>query len=485
MYCAKCGQQLPDDAAFCVKCGTKVTQSLNNQEVGDNSIEDTTITQQNDNQHSSTDENDNSFNKKIISSLLSLLFIAGWCFIIYPKFFSSSSSDSASTSSTKNAVSNKVRTDSLMNGDQEDAIRRLLGEPVEVTESHVDSKTTTRRYSYDGLYVTARNGIVDYINKDLQVINDAPIRRRDSFTKVRWYRGAPLREEKVVVEKNDVDVRPLNLYEYPDCVIITQCPEYKKQREVVLGFVPKGGYYITTNGVGIKEVTFTATVNMDGEIPLKVAGSNNVPATVNQPAVAQNQANSNSSKNGIFTVGQELTIKGTYVNMRDSYSRSSNVIGVFENGEKVEYLGEHFVRQDGIWMNVKRKNGMTGWVFGDYVKEIHAETNGPSTNNTNQGKDVFIEHWNYENVDIYVVDKSITSGTSGTDKFFKVTVKQVQNGKLIKSNVWSFSQFRGEWRYKTDEMKGNTSTVFNNKIFEYCMKQLGWPFEIVNGGYYK
>ena len=253
MYCSKCGQQLPDDAAFCVKCGTKVTQSLNNQEVGDNSIEDTTITQQNDNQHSSTDENDNSFNKKIISSLLSLLFIAGWCFIIYPKFFSSSSSDSASTSSTKNAVSNKVRTDSLMNGDQEDAIRRLLGEPVEVTESHVDSKTTTRRYSYDGLYVTARNGIVDYINKDLQVINDAPIRRRDSFTKVRWYRGAPLREEKVVVEKNDVDVRPLNLYEYPDCVIITQCPEYKKQREVVLGFVPKGGYYITTNGVGIKE----------------------------------------------------------------------------------------------------------------------------------------------------------------------------------------------------------------------------------------
>ena len=50
MYCAKCGQQLPDDAAFCVKCGTKVTQSLNNQEVGDASNKDTTITKQNINQ---------------------------------------------------------------------------------------------------------------------------------------------------------------------------------------------------------------------------------------------------------------------------------------------------------------------------------------------------------------------------------------------------------------------------------------------------
>ena len=160
MYCTKCGQQLPNDAAFCSKCGTKVTESLNNQDIGENNTEDITTTQQDSNQHSSMENNDNSSNKKIISSLLTLLFIFGWYFI-YPKFFSSSRSDSVPTSSTKNAVSNKVRTDSLMNGDQEEAIRRLLGEPDEVTESHIDNKTTTRRYSYDGLYITARNGIVD------------------------------------------------------------------------------------------------------------------------------------------------------------------------------------------------------------------------------------------------------------------------------------------------------------------------------------
>ncbi len=65
MYCLKCGQQLPDDAAFCVKCGTKVTVSLNNQEVDENSTEEISFTQQNNNQQSSTDENDNSFNKRL------------------------------------------------------------------------------------------------------------------------------------------------------------------------------------------------------------------------------------------------------------------------------------------------------------------------------------------------------------------------------------------------------------------------------------
>ena len=493
IVCEMCGSNdliKREGLYVCQNCGTKYTvEEAKNLlvEVSDkveidtpndtNNANDNTVVNDT-NQHNNAVESPNS--TTLIGGLVLLLFIIGYF------LFSSSSPKSTPTSSTKNAVSNKVRTDSLMNGDQEEAIRRLLGEPDEVTESHIDNKTTTRRYSYDGLYITARNGIVDYINKDLQVINDAPIRRRDSFTKVRWYRGAPLREEKVVVEKNDVDVRPLNLYEYPDYVIITNCPEFKKQREIVLGFVPKGGFNITTTSIGIREVTFTTAVNMDGEIPLKVTDSNNAPATVNLPAVVQNPANSNSSQNENFIhkAGQTITIKGTDVNMRESYSRSSNVIGVFETGEKVEYLGEQFIRQDGIWMNVKRKNGMTGWVFGAYVKEMYAETNGQSTNNTTQeAKDVFVEHWKYENVDVYVVDKSITSGTSGTDKFFKVKVKQVQNGKLIKSNEWSFSQYRGEWRYKTDEMKGNTSTVFNNKIFEYCMNQLGWAYNKKDGYY--
>lgn len=102
-----------------------------------------------------------------------------------------------------------------------------------------------------------------------------------------------------------------------------------------------------------------------------------------------------------------------------------------------------------------------------------------------EAKDVWVDHWNYENVDIYVMDDTITSGTSGTGRYFKVIVKQVQNGNLIKSNEWSFSKYYTEpWRYRTDKMKGNTSIVFENKTFEFCMKQLGWSYEKANGYYH-
>lgn len=385
MYCTKCGQQLPNDAAFCSKCGTKVTESLNNQDIGENNTEDITTTQQDSNQHSSMENNDNSSNKKIISSLLTLLFIVGWYFI-YPKFFSSSRSDSVPTSSTKNAVSNKVRTDSLMNGDQEEAIRRLLGEPDEVTESHIDNKTTTRRYSYDGLYITARNGIVDYIKKDLQVINDAPIRRRDSFTKVRWYRGAPLREEKVVVEKNDVDVRPLNLYEYPDYVIITNCPEFKKQREIVLGFVPKGGFNITTTSIGIREVTFTTAVNMDGDIPLKVAESNNAPATVNQQTVEQkttNKGDSNVSnyvkssvpKNHIISAEHSSAdAEGSYVHSA-ALAIDNNPASCWSEGVPGLGIGESIVIG---FNNTYKVSGMRIWIGHQKSQDLFYKNARPS-----------------------------------------------------------------------------------------------------------
>ena len=502
MYCIKCGRELPDNAAFCPNCGTKVTQSVNPQEVVENRTDDTTVVQQNSNQPSITEEKGSTPRFSILGGLTLLLILIG-CYFLY------SSSPNSSTQVTKT-----VRTDIFMNGDSEESIQRILGKPLKVTESQVD-KEITRKYSYDGVSFTTKAGKIDYINKDLKIINDTPIKRGDRITKVRWYRGAPLRYEQNLIQANDVDLVKYNLYEYADYVVFTQAPKFENNSEVVTGFVPKGAYRINTldfdgsnratenwkytvkfleklmagiyfnEQIGRKVKILEISSPVMKEIPLKVAEGNNNPATVSPPAVSQNPANSNSSKNGSFIVGQDITIKGTYVNMRDSYSRSSNVIGVFDNGEKVEYLGEHFVRQDGIWMNVKRKNGMTGWVFGDYVKEMHAETNAQSTNSTTQAKDVFVEHWNYENVDVYVVDKSITSGTSGTDKFFKVTVKQVQNGKLIKSNEWSFSQYRGEWRYKTDEMKGTTSTVFNNKIFEHCMRQLGWPYNVVNGGYYR
>ncbi len=101
--------------------------------------------------------------------------------------------------------------------------------------------------------------------------------------------------------------------------------------------------------------------------------------------------------------------------------------------------------------------------------------------NSCEAKDIWVEHWNYENVDIYVMDDTITSGTTATGKYFKVVVKQVQNGKLLKTNIWTFSKWKDDfWRYKTDEMKGNNPPATKNTIFELCMKQIGWPYKVVD-----
>ena len=401
-------------------------------------------------------------------------------------------------------ASNKVRTDSLMNGDPEESIKRLLGEPNDISESHVDNKTTTRRYSYDGLYITARNGVIDYIKKDLQVINDAPIRRRDSFIKVRWYRGEPLRKEEFVILKDDVDPEPLNLYEYADYVIITQCPQTKIQRELVLGFVPKGCFSVATNAIGLKEVTFTIPVNMDGEIPLKVAGNSNTSGAAKSSTTLQDfsalgdpippePASAQSSKTTNNNSKMQCRITGTDVNMRSGPGRNYGVIGSFDKNEIV-FQEDFETTKDGSWSKVRRNNGNVGWVSAQYCKLIESsatQSSAPVSQSSSvpaqssNTKDVWVAHWDYENVDIYVVDGTISSGTSDTGKYFTVMVKQVQNGKEIQTNKWKFIEYRGDWRYTTDvmEKKGTTSIVFNNKVFEYCMKQLGWPF-IAKDGYY-
>lgn len=66
-------------------------------------------------------------------------------------------------------------------------------------------------------------------------------------------------------------------------------------------------------------------------------------------------------------------------------------------------------------------------------------------------------------------------------------VKQVQNGETIKSGEWAFYRFfaEGSWKYSSPEMQESADILYaKNKLFEYCMKQLGWTYEIQNK-YYK
>lgn len=106
---------------------------------------------------------------------------------------------------------------------------------------------------------------------------------------------------------------------------------------------------------------------------------------------------------------------------------------------------------------------------------------------TCEAKDVWVEHWNYEDVDIYVMDDTITSGSSGNSKYFNVSVKEVRNGELLDTVQWKFIKYKTDmWRYETNRMKGTHTTVVipKNQIFEFCMDALGWPYTIKEFWYY-
>ena len=103
-----------------------------------------------------------------------------------------------------------------------------------------------------------------------------------------------------------------------------------------------------------------------------------------------------------------------------------------------------------------------------------------------EAKDVWVAHWNYENLDIYVMDDTINPTESGQQNYFSVSTKQVRNGKLIQTITWKFSKWREDmWRYETNTMDGKHTTVVipRNGIFEFCMNSLGWTYQIrENGG---
>lgn len=49
---------------------------------------------------------------------------------------------------------------------------------------------------------------------------------------------------------------------------------------------------------------------------------------------------------------------------------------------------------------------------------------------TNHATDIWVQHWNTENRDIYVMDDTFSYGLSDTGKRFSIPAKIVKNGKL-------------------------------------------------------
>ena len=113
-----------------------------------------------------------------------------------------------------------------------------------------------------------------------------------------------------------------------------------------------------------------------------------------------------------------------------------------------------------------------------------------STISSVSAADVWVDHWDSENKDIYVVEDTI----SGNSTDFSVVVKEVRNGRLINQQSWYFNKFKTDfWRCQSDEMRIKAAqkgvgarmdvVMAPNRVFEYCADSLG-IYYYLDGYYY-
>lgn len=100
--------------------------------------------------------------------------------------------------------------------------------------------------------------------------------------------------------------------------------------------------------------------------------------------------------------------------------------------------------------------------------------------------DVWVDHWNYENIDIYAMDDTLSYSSDSTGRGFSVSVKMVQNGRLKDVMTFHFGKYKnGMWRYRTNTMRNHDTVVIpRSGIFEYGMNRIGWSYYIKDMYYY-
>ena len=62
---------------------------------------------------------------------------------------------------------------------------------------------------------------------------------------------------------------------------------------------------------------------------------------------------------------------------------------------------------------------------------------------------------------------------------FRVTTKEVQNGKVKRFIKWKYVKHGQEmWRYETNQMGGTHMTTVSpgDQVFAFCMKRIGWQY---------
>lgn len=363
MYCAKCGQQLPDDAVFCVKCGTKVTVSLNNQELDNNSIEDTTNTQQNSTQSSIPEENNinhdqqlttsSLINKNIIYGVILLLLVAGY-FI----FNGDSNSDNNTRWRAYNGVEYAAKSSAGVDFS-------LIG--VEEKELFISRSGNIVRPN--GKFVIVSVYIFNDSDKPISVgVIEDPFQIWDKAQ--RKYNVVSISAINASLASGE---KSLMFYEEIN-------PGMGIKLEIPFD-VPKN--------LDIHSSRFHAKFSYNGKVGSFEESSISLPlkvVTKNKDLNTNNQENYKDANSGVPPVplqsheehypGTDFfppgsmrgRITGTGVNMRSGPGRDKKVIGSFDKGEIVVEMDVEMAKD--AWIQVRRKNGDVGWVSADYCELV-------------------------------------------------------------------------------------------------------------------
>ena len=226
-----------------------------------------------------------------------------------------------------------------------------------------------------------------------------------------------------------------------------------------------------------------------------------------------------------FADTQYKVITANDVNFRSGPSTSYSVIGQFDKGDKVEYLGE-----SGSWVKVKYSN-KTGYVYGDYVGDDTSSTtttkyvnatslnvrSGPSTSYSIIGKltngtkvEVISTSngWskiNYDGQTGYVssdyLSSSAPESSTTTTKYVNATSLNVRSGPstsysiigkltsgtkvevISTSNGWSKINYNGQTGYVSSEYLSNSASDSSsstsssvNKVISLAKSLLGKPY---------
>ncbi|MBD7912961.1 SH3 domain-containing protein [Clostridium cibarium] len=203
--------------------------------------------------------------------------------------------------------------------------------------------------------------------------------------------------------------------------------------------------------------TGSVTGYVSGDYVKEVSG-NSVPSSTPQQAASGR--------------GQVTNITNS-LNIRQSASTSSKVIGSLRNGEGFDIIGK-----SGNWYNI-RTGSVTGYVSGDYVRE----TSG-SSDSTNHSEEVIS---NQKGQVINITSNLRVRSSAGTNS---TVLGYLLNNQIVnitgKRGQWIKINFNGQAGYvsseyikvvnssTSDEHTNNTSTFYS--IFNAMKSQLGSPY---------